>query len=88
MTTYHKVMLHLDCETVPDGEGGVASLRLRENSRCRFVRNTRCEPLVVTESIPFDLCVRVGNILIGQDDCSKRRVSGVGNQSVDSVREV
>ena len=61
---HHEIVLHLDGDTIPSRERGIAPLGLREHAGPGLIRNPGSQALVVTPGLPLDLGIHVVMVLV------------------------
>ena len=85
---HHKVVLHLDGQTVPNGVCRIRALGLRKHAGGGLVGHTGRQALIVTPHVPLKLAVWVLKKLIRQDDGRERGAGGVSDEPINAVGEV
>ena len=84
----HEIVLHGNGETLAHSVPGERALGLGQHSCGGLVRHTRGDALVEAVHVPLELLIGVLEIHVRQDVFCEGRVGGVGDKTVDPVREV
>ena len=85
---HHEVVLEHDRQALPDHVTCKGAFGLGQRARRRLVGHAARHALVKGPHVPFELCIWVGQILVGQDFGGERAVGGVSDESVNTISEL